>query len=152
MTEKYRAKNWRERERERERERVREKTEQEEQRIYSTRPNVERNVTGKCIVKCGDWQQKFYDMVLPNWIMDSLKMYNLSYKVIKFISEQMNNCKVELIAGGKTLVEVKIQGDIFLGDALSPLLFVIAMISFNYIFRNSQGTTNLLNCKKRSTI
>ena len=42
---------------------------------------------------------------------------------------------VELIAGGKTLAGVKIQREIFQGDTLSPLQFVIAMMPLNEIFR-----------------
>ena len=44
--------------------------------------------------------------------------------------------KVELIAGGKTL---EIQGGIFQGDTLSPLLFVIAMMPLNPILRTCTG-------------
>ena len=39
----------------------------------------------------------------------------------------MENWRVELTARGKSLTEVKIQKGISQGDALSPLLFVIAM-------------------------
>ena len=42
---------------------------------------------------------------------------------------------MELTTGGKNLAEVKIQRVILLGDALSPLQFVIAMISLSQIFR-----------------
>ena len=40
----------------------------------------------------------------------------------------MKNWKVELMAGKKTLADVKIQKGIFQGDILFPLLFVMAMI------------------------
>ena len=49
--------------------------------------------------------------------------------------ETMKNWKVELTAGDKTLAEVKILRGIFQGDVLLPLLFVIAMMSFNYMLR-----------------
>ena len=39
------------------------------------------------------------------------------------------------MAGGKSLVEAKIQRGIFQGDALSPLLFLIVMMSLNRILR-----------------
>ena len=52
----------------------------------------------------------------------------------------MKNWKVELIARGKTLVEVKIHRGIFCGDALSPLLFVIEMTSLNYIVKKCTGS------------
>ena len=47
----------------------------------------------------------------------------------------MKNWRVELTAGGKSLVETKIQRGIFQGDALSPLIFIIAMIPLNHIPR-----------------
>ena len=66
-------------------------------------------------------------------------MCKISDKVIKLITEAMKKWKVELIAGGKTLTEVEIQGCIFLEDVLSPLLFVIAMMPFTYILRKCTG-------------
>ena len=47
----------------------------------------------------------------------------------------MRTLKVELAAGGKSLPEAKIQSIIFQGDELSPLLFVLAMMTLNYILR-----------------
>ena len=47
----------------------------------------------------------------------------------------MKTWRMELIAGGKSLTEVKIQSGIFQGDALSPLLFMIVMMPLNYILR-----------------
>ena len=44
----------------------------------------------------------------------------------------MENCNMELTATEQTLAGVKMQRGIFLGDAL---LFIIAMMSFIYIFR-----------------
>ena len=46
--------------------------------------------------------KKAYDMLLQSWIIDYLKMYKTSDKVIKFITEAMKNWKVKLIAVGKT--------------------------------------------------
>ena len=47
----------------------------------------------------------------------------------------MQTWRVELTAGGKGLAEVKIQRGIFEGDALLPLLCVIAMMPLNHILR-----------------
>ena len=58
-------------------------------------------------------------MVPQNWIIHCLKMYKISDEVIKFIEETMKNWRVKLTAGGKSLVEVKIQRGMFQGDALS---------------------------------
>ena len=47
----------------------------------------------------------------------------------------MKTWRVDLTAGGRSLAETKIQRGIFQGDALSPLLFIIAMIPLNHILR-----------------
>ena len=47
----------------------------------------------------------------------------------------MKTWRVELTAGGRKLAEAKIQRGIFQGDALSPLLFLIAMMPLNHILR-----------------
>ena len=65
----------------------------------------------------------------------------------------MKNLKVGLTAKGKTLTGMKILWEIFQGDALSPLLFVIVMMPLNHIigkctvdnkFTNSQEKHNHL--------
>ena len=76
---------------------------------------------------------KKYDMVPRSWIIDCLKMYKISGKVIKFMENTMQNWRVELTPGRKSLTVVKILSGIFLGDALSPLLFVIAMMPLSHI-------------------
>ena len=42
---------------------------------------------------------------------------------------------MELTAGGRNLAKTKIQRGIFQGDALSPLLFITAMMPLNHILR-----------------
>ena len=78
-------------------------------------------------------------MVSQNWVINCLKMYSIAYKFIKFITKAMEKWKVKLITGGKTSPEVKIQRAIFQGDALSSLLFVIAMMPFNHILTKFTG-------------
>ena len=57
--------------------------------------------------------------------------------------------KVKLLRGEKTLAEVKSQREISPGDTLSPLRFVIVVISFNtYIRRKCTRASNLQNHKK----
>ena len=65
-------------------------------------------------------------------------MYKLAEKknkLISFIDETMKNERVELTARGKKLAEVKLQIGIFLGEALSPLLFVIAVMLLFLIYQ-----------------
>ena len=79
--------------------------------------------------------KKTYDMVPQSWIINCLKMYKISHEIINFIEKTMKNWRVELTAGEKSLAETKIQKGIFQGDALSPLLFIIAMMPQNHILR-----------------
>ena len=62
-------------------------------------------------------------------------MYKISDEVISFIEQTMKTWKVELTTEGRRLAEVKIQRCIFEGDALSLLLFIIAMMPLNQILR-----------------
>ena len=72
--------------------------------------------------------KKAYDMLPQSWILHCLKMYKISHEVINFIEQTMKTRRVKLTAGGRGISETKIQRSIFLGDALSPLLFIIAMM------------------------
>ena len=47
----------------------------------------------------------------------------------------MKTWRFELTAGGRSIAETKIQRGIFERDALSPLLFIIAMMPLNHIIR-----------------
>ena len=79
--------------------------------------------------------KKAYDMVPQSWIIHGLKMYKIPHVVINFIEKTMQIWRVELTAGGRSLAETKIKKSIFQGDALSPLLFIIAMMPLNHILR-----------------
>ena len=79
--------------------------------------------------------KKAYDMVPQSWIIHCLKMFKISHEVINFIEKTMQTWRVELTTGGRSLAETKIQRGIFQGDALSPLLFIIAMMPLNHILR-----------------
>ena len=45
----------------------------------------------------------------------------------------MKTWRVELTAEGRSLTEAMLQRGIFQGDALSPLLFIIAMMTLKHI-------------------
>ena len=80
--------------------------------------------------------KKAYDMFPQSWIIKCLKMYELSHEVINFIEKTKKTWRVELTAGGRSLAEAKFQRCIFQSDALSPLLFRIAMMQLNHILIN----------------
>ena len=51
----------------------------------------------------------------------------------------MKTWRVELTAGRKSFVGAKIQRGICMGDALSPLIFVIVMMPLNNMFMKYRG-------------
>ena len=79
--------------------------------------------------------KKVNGMVPQRWILYCLKIYKISHEVINFIEKTMQTWIVELTAGGRRINETKIQRGIFEGDAQSPLLFIIAMMPLNHMFR-----------------
>ena len=79
--------------------------------------------------------KKAYNTVPHSWMINYLKMYKISHEVINLIEKTMKTWRVELTAGSIGLAEANILRDIFQGDALSPLLFIIAMIPLNHILR-----------------
>ena len=70
-------------------------------------------------------------------------MYKIFDEVINFIEKTMKTWRVELTARGKSLAEAKVQRGIFQRDALSPLLFEIAMMPLNHILRKCTGEYKL---------
>ena len=62
-------------------------------------------------------------------------MYKIPHEVINFIEKTMKIRRVELTARGRSFPERDIQRGIFQGDALSPFLFIIAIMPLNHVFR-----------------
>ena len=63
----------------------------------------------------------------------------------------MKTWKVKLTAGGRSFAETKIQSGIFQGDALSPLLFIIAMMPLNHIHRKCTAGYKLSRSQEKIT-
>ena len=72
--------------------------------------------------------RKPYDMVPHAWIIKALKWIGTAPNNIAQLNPTMIDWKAELISGDINLCEVNINQGIFLGDSLSPLLFVISLI------------------------
>ena len=77
---------------------------------------------------------KMIKMTPQSWIIHCLKVYKISHEVINLIEQNMKTWRVELISGGR-VAETKIQRGTFQRDAQSPLLFIIAIMPLNHIFR-----------------
>ena len=61
----------------------------------------------------------------------------------------MKTRRRELSAGGKRLTEVKIQRGVFQEDALSPLLFFIAMMPLNHKLGKCMGGYKLTKSQEK---
>ena len=61
----------------------------------------------------------------------------------------MKTSRVELTAGGRSFAEAKIKRGIFQGDALSLLLFIIAMMPLNHIFRKCSAGYELSRSQEK---
>ena len=64
-------------------------------------------------------------------MIECVKIYKVSDRIINFISKGIDNLKVELIVGEQILAEVKVQRGIIQRDLISPPLFIIATIPLN---------------------
>ena len=93
--------------------------------------------------------KKACHMVAQSWIIDRLQLYKISDEVIKVIEKTIKKWRVQLTAEGKSIAKVKIQRGIFQGDALMPILFIIAMMPFNYILWKFRGRYKLIKWKEK---
>ena len=81
--------------------------------------------------------KKAYVMVPHSWIIATMGMVGLADNIIGLIKQSMNKWKTNLYADGKLLGSVPIRRGIFQGDSFSPLLFVIALLPFTHILRET---------------
>jgi hypothetical protein len=79
--------------------------------------------------------KKAFDSVPHSWLIECMRMLKVNGDLIHFIKEGMSKWRTELTSGGLTLGKVPIRRGIFQGDALSPLLFVMAMIPISTTLR-----------------
>ena len=60
-------------------------------------------------------------------------MFGVASNIRTLLFKNMEDWKTELYSGANVIGEVNINRGIFQGDALSPLLFVIALIPLTHI-------------------
>jgi len=86
--------------------------------------------------------KKAYDTVPHSWIIQSMELHKIDYKIINLVPQSMGSWNTAITSGDKHLANIKIKRGIFQGDALSPLLFCVAINPLSYILRDSkQGYT-----------
>ena len=78
---------------------------------------------------------KAYDMVPHSWVIESLNTMGIAKNMVNFSGKTIDSWKVQLTCGSETLGKVPIKRGIFQGNALSLLLFVVALIPLTHILR-----------------
>ena len=79
------------------------------------------------------YYKKAYDSVPHSWLIECLSIFRVNVKVRAFLAREMMKWRTELMSGGEVLGKVRIRRGIFQGDALSPMLFIMAMIPISSI-------------------
>ena len=77
--------------------------------------------------------KKAYDRVPHSWLIECMEIYKVNPLLKDFLANEMRKWTTELTSCGEVLGEVHIRRGIFQGDALSPLLFVMAMIPISSV-------------------
>ena len=86
--------------------------------------------------------KKDYDMIPHSWILESLKLVQMSENIVQFIRKSMKNGNTKLTSCGE---KIDIRRGIFRGDSLSQLLFVICMIPLTQVLRKVESRYTLKN-------
>ena len=92
--------------------------------------------------------KKTYDMIPCSRIFENLGLVQVSENIVAFIRKSTKNWNTNLISCGEYQTKVDVRRDIFQGDSLSPLLFVICMISLTQILRKVKSGYILKNGEK----
>ena len=74
-------------------------------------------------------------MVPHGWIQKCIKAFEIAVNVRYFINTSMKQWNTELTASNQRLSYVKIKRGKFQGDSLSPVLFVLVMMSLTLVFQ-----------------
>ena len=110
-----------------------------------------RKLIDKMIVKyCKGWLTslvmtwidycKACDMVPHSWIQKYMEIFGVAANVRSFVNASTKQRNTELTAGNQRLENVKIKREIFQGDSLSPLLFVLRTIPLTLLLRQTKAS------------
>ena len=73
--------------------------------------------------------KKAYDFVWNSWINECMELFGVADNVRNFLGKSMEQWKLSLTSIGEDLGEDDVKRGIFLGDSLSPRLFVLSMVT-----------------------
>ena len=82
--------------------------------------------------------KKAFDMIPHSWLIECLEIYGAEENNIRFLKNTMLNWMTILTSSETRLAEVNIRRGIFLGDSLSPLLFIVAVISVTKVLERME--------------
>ena len=72
-----------------------------------------------------------------------MEMFGVAVNVRSFVNTSMKQWNIKLTASNQRLRNVKTRSGIFQGDSLSPLLFVLVMILWALMLRQTKTFYNL---------
>ena len=87
-------------------------------------------------------------MILQTWKIECQIIYQILNNVINFMTNVMKNWRGTLEPKDK-LLQFKIERGIFQGDSFSALLFVIAIMTRNYVLRKSTGDNKFTRTQEK---
>ena len=87
-----------------------------------------------------------YNMGPHSWIID---LFGVAENMKSVLMNSMKKWKVMLCSGNPELGEVEIKRDIFQGDSLSPLVFVLALIPSSLILRKAKAAYESSESKEK---
>ena len=87
--------------------------------------------------------RKAFNMVPHTWITKYMTMFGVADNMTNLLENSMEQWNTELISGGESLEHVEIKRGIFQGDSLSPLLFILALISLTIVLRKVKAGYDL---------
>ena len=75
------------------------------------------------------YYKKASDIVPHSWIIECLDLFGVAENIKSLLVNSMEQWRLILCSGNSGLGEVEVKRGIFQGDSLSPLMFVLALIS-----------------------
>ena len=88
-------------------------------------------------------------MAPHSWIIECLDLFRVAENIKSLLVTSMEKWKVTLCSENSELDEVEIKRDIFQGDSLSPLVFVLALIPLSLILRKAKAAYEFSESKEK---
>ena len=88
-------------------------------------------------------------MVPYSWIIECLDLFGVAENIKSLLVNSMEKCKVMLYSGNSELDEVEIKRGIFQGDSLSPLVFILALITLSLILKKAKAAYQFSESKEK---